>query len=579
MFAISGSHVEIGPTAKSADPGADSCFCSSSCSAPVLCVWTFRVAAIILAAVNCWITRYKVSPDSISYLDVGDDYWKGNWHSAFNSYWSPLYSWITALVNHLLKPSIRWEFPLIHASTFLIFIAALCAFEFFWREVLLASQSEGEELYAMPAMWALAYVIFLYFHLVVHELWVVSPDLLVATLVYLAAALILKKVSGRGGALEAAILGIVLGLGYLAKAPMMLFAMFVIVGTAIVEWNRRKGRLRFAVMVVMFLAVVLPYVLLLSYHKGYITAGDSAKLNQAWLVNGVHPMYRHWQGDAAHPALHPTRKISQWPEVYEFREPIPGTYPVWYDPTYWNAGVDSSVHVRNEFVAVAANLFRYTRFLFTETALFTIPMLLLVFAGKPNQWSRVATSYWPAIVPCLAMFAVYGMAIWEARYISAFAAVLWTVALSSVRFGKSGLGPRILRSAAWLLVIAVGFNILLVLFYRALDTSREQARVVIAEQLSAMGIRPGTEMAIVGDGFGAYWARLARIRLIAEIPQALPTGDSAAAFWSLDSDGRDKILALLRASGAKAVLAENPPRVLPPGWKPISSTGRAVYIF
>jgi hypothetical protein len=27
--------------------------------------------------------------DGISYLDIGDAYWRGDWHMAINAFWSP----------------------------------------------------------------------------------------------------------------------------------------------------------------------------------------------------------------------------------------------------------------------------------------------------------------------------------------------------------------------------------------------------------------------------------------------------------------------------------------------------------
>jgi len=50
----------------------------------------------------------------ISYLDVGDTYFRGDWAAAINGYWSPLYSWCLGLALYVLKPSIWWEFITVH---------------------------------------------------------------------------------------------------------------------------------------------------------------------------------------------------------------------------------------------------------------------------------------------------------------------------------------------------------------------------------------------------------------------------------------------------------------------------------
>ena len=48
---------------------------------------------------------------------------------------SPLYSWLLGLGLALVKPSIRWEFPLVHLINFLIYVGALGCFAFFWRQL------------------------------------------------------------------------------------------------------------------------------------------------------------------------------------------------------------------------------------------------------------------------------------------------------------------------------------------------------------------------------------------------------------------------------------------------------------
>ncbi len=51
------------------------------------------VVALALAAAHGWAQRFTMNADGISYLDIGDAYWRGDWHNAINAYWSPLYSY------------------------------------------------------------------------------------------------------------------------------------------------------------------------------------------------------------------------------------------------------------------------------------------------------------------------------------------------------------------------------------------------------------------------------------------------------------------------------------------------------
>src|ERR1017187_798382 len=143
-----------------------------------------RWAIVACALLNCWICRFAMNPDGVSYLDMGGQYWKGNWRAAFNSYWSPLYSWLTGLMFRVTKPTMRWEYPEVHLLNFTILVATLFCFEFFWRELLAYKGHNVWEGASRPYAWALGYLLFAYVHLVVHPLALVTPDLLVAALVY-----------------------------------------------------------------------------------------------------------------------------------------------------------------------------------------------------------------------------------------------------------------------------------------------------------------------------------------------------------------------------------------------------------
>src|SRR5216683_1711744 len=98
-----------------------------------ICCWGLALA---LGAAQAWATRFTMNPDGISYLDIGDAYWRGDWHNAINAYWSPLYSWILGFFLKVLKPSAYWEYPLAHLVNFLIYVATLGCFEFFLNSII-----------------------------------------------------------------------------------------------------------------------------------------------------------------------------------------------------------------------------------------------------------------------------------------------------------------------------------------------------------------------------------------------------------------------------------------------------------
>ena len=166
-------------------------------------------------------------PDGISYLDIGDAVWLGNWHGAINAYWSPLYPIVLGFFLRVFKPSICWEYPLVHAVNFLIYVVALICFEFFLhtflehqrsRDPALPDQSESN----LPG-WAwmlVGYSTFIASSLLLITLSFVSGDMMVAAVIYLASAVLLKLRRGNTDWRLFVLLGLVLGFGYLAKAVM-----------------------------------------------------------------------------------------------------------------------------------------------------------------------------------------------------------------------------------------------------------------------------------------------------------------------------------------------------------------------
>ncbi|MDQ3258363.1 MAG: hypothetical protein M3R15_31510, partial [Acidobacteriota bacterium] len=292
----------------------------------------FWLVAIVLGLLHAWHGRYVMGSDGISYLDMGDAYLRGDWQMAVNGYWSPLYSWLLGLALLLIKPSSYWEFPVAHLVNFLIYLAALGCFTFFLGEVMRDQQQQQQRereaqsgRMTLPA-WAWVvrgYTLFLWSALEMIALQSVTPDMCVAACVYVAAGLIVRIRRGASGWMTYVWLGMVLGIGYLAKAAMFPLA-FVFLAVSLLAsvwatggvWRGAVGRM--AVAVAVFVLVGGPFLVALSMAKGRVTFGDSGRLNYAWYVTNVG--YRHWQGEPAGSgeAKHTTRKVMAEPAVYEF---------------------------------------------------------------------------------------------------------------------------------------------------------------------------------------------------------------------------------------------------------------------
>jgi hypothetical protein len=79
----------------------------------------------------------------------------------------------------------------------------------------------------------------------------------------------------------------------------------------------------------------------------------------------------------------------------------------------------------------------------------------------------------------------------------------------------------------------------------------------IARQASALGIRAGDRIALVGSPFEAYWVRTVRARIVAVVPPP-----STAAFMTLPEPQRSRLYSEFEKAGATKVVVQQP---APPG--------------
>ncbi len=553
--------------------------------------WAVRGAFAFIALIDCWLTRYSMNADGISYLDMGDQYWKGNWHVALNAYWSPLYPWLTGLMFRLTNPSMRWEYPEVHLLNFVIFLAALASFEYFWRSMLESRTGNAWTGASRHYAWVLGYLLFaiLYFGFGVKsslggdELSLVTPDLLVAALALLAFGLVLQFATGRSDAGSSALIGVTLGVAYLAKSVMFPFGLVVMAAMFAVCWKRRGGWLKAGAALICFLAISTTFIAAISLNNHHVTFGEAGKLTVAWRVNGAWPMRLHWQGLGAiraHP-LHPTRKIMNWPEVYEFGTPIAGTYPVWYDPTYWWAGADTKLHPSREIGRFLWSMEDLGLYLVMPAGMLTAVVLgMFLLSDRIMDSWRQMMRFLPILVPTIALVAMYAMVTWWPRYLTWAFLVGLCALIASVNISAEEQRVRAFRAAS----LTLGVMLFAVLV-QDVKGDRWQGGmwaqyVEEAQQLRTMGFEPGDRVAVIGDGsVEGFWARLDRVEIVAEVPHGLETGDSATAFWSSGLEVEQAVLNLLKSTGAKAVVTDFAPKVLPPGWVPIGNTGHAVYFF
>jgi hypothetical protein len=524
-----------------------------------------------------------MNPDGMSYLDLGDSFFHRDWAHAVNAWWSPLYPWLVGNVVGILKPSMKWEFPLVHTVNFGIFLVALLAFRYLLYTLLAHSRESAIGLGNALPDWALVllgYSIFWWIALEVQSLYSVGPDLLVAACFCLVMAM-LRRLEAGARLMQFVLIGAVLGTSYWVKTVM--FPLGLVVLAVAYLWRRSTpGWARgIGLAVLIFGCICAPLIFMLSVQKGRFTFGDSGRSNYAWFV-APRTSPRNWQGEepGSGTPVHPTRQLLKSPPVFEFDGPVVGTYPPWTDPTYWNEGLKVHFDLKRQFEVLKSTIPAEANLLLRKRPELVLCVLILGVLGG-SLWVAALRELWVFVALPTVGMAFYLPLVVNDRYLGGFVLVLFLVLLSAVRFRTED--ERVVR------IVVVATFIMM-----ALATAQYTIRVMnhsipvgegpssteedlsVAERLREIGMTPGTKVAVIGDGEGAYWARLAHLRIVAEI---MDRNGGSVQFWRSAESVQQQVYDLFQRAHAKIVVASCvsscPAR--PKGWKEISGTSYCVY--
>jgi hypothetical protein len=517
--------------------------------------------SVVLGLIQVLINRFYMAQDGVPYLDMADAYLRGDWHTAINGYWNPLYAWIVGADLFFLHPSPYWEYPSVQLVNLLIYIGTIFAFEYFLSGLVEKYENPG-------AIRIVAYAIFWWTSFELIRVWMVNADMLVAASIYLAFGILLRQPAKW----TSIALGAILAFGYYAKAVMFPVGLMVL-GLAWVIFSRRQAVLACAV----FFFLCLPWITVLSEARGHLTFGDTGRLNYSWYVNGVES--RHWEGGpdrAGHP-LHPARVVLDSPRVYEFNGPMPVTYPIWYDESYWYEGLHLWIEPRLLVRVALRNVAGVAKLVFLQGGGFLIGALVCFLFQKERGVLLRPGRHWVALWTLnLAAIFLYCLVHTEPRLLGPFVAVLFVIPLMCVYVEKQWVATGIaLFGLAWAacfasVTTAKGER------FTPWDRTPRNISWQIATGLEGLGLAPGDKVSVTTDGGGlnSRWARLAKVHIVAEM-------DYQANFWKLTPAEQQHVLAALSASGEKMAVSATPPpdSEIPAGWQPIGSTNYYVYKF
>jgi hypothetical protein len=556
-------------------------------------LWFVALATGIL---QIWLQDYAISDDALSYLDSGDMLWHRDIANAITAHWSPGLPFLLGLALKLLHPVGLWEVAVVKLVDLIIFLFTLTSFDFFLNQwcrfqdnSAVADVREAQLLVPKKALITVGYLLFIW----TITRWLpaswTSPDMLEMGVVFVIFRLLLKIRMGTAGFASFAILGVVLGCGYLIKTPMFPLAFLFLGSTFLLVRDYRIAIPRVAVAFGLFAIIAAPLVIELSKLTGSLTFGKSGAWNYARYVDGIALPF-HWRGlpEGSGKPLHPTRIIFQDPTIYEFGSPVRGTFPPWRDPYYWYAGITPHFNFIGQWRVLKGNA-KYLEVQVTRlNPCFIYGFLILLFmSAHKGLIGRILMKQWFLLLPSIAALAMFSIVLLDGRYIAPYPIVIGLVAFSGVAVVRSATSVKLVNCAV--LLAAASFAVssarpaagALLSFAKSLNKDEILSRngpwhvssEAVSETLRARGVKPGDRIAYIGQSTDFYWARLAGVEVNAEIRQWGEPSDpwflslvpktsvsglerSVDIYWALSPEKKEKVDHILYGVGSTAIVTD-----------------------
>jgi hypothetical protein len=512
--------------------------------------WVFGVAA---GLVLTYTTRYYINGDAPAYVEMGEFFRNGVWEGLANLTYSPLYPLLLGIAQAVLRTDPLNEIPILHWVNFFVFLVSMAVCELILRFVRRdweRTGPHGEKPLSFGLLCMCSYALLLVAALISVRPRLLSPDMLVLALTLACAATLLwvrEKPESYG---RYAVMGLMVGFGYLAKSFFFCFSPVFFFMGALMAGSLRKAAARTLVAVLAALLVASPLMAALSHRMGRFSYGELGGLAYALWVSGD-------TSSTSGPEV-----IHERPLVRIYRYPLPCAQPSGHDICFWHKGVrpilNPAAHV-GLAVQNAKELFSAAPWL----ALFPIWIAFVLFWGgfRLSPWvppSAALTLITPGVLGC----AFYFLIRVEPRYLASFIFLLFVGCATGLRF------PAGERYPAKTLAIAASVLTLLMcclLIHTVIDQSAAglkgsagkpsyldayKERIAVKEFLEAHGVSPGDAAAVIERRPPIYWARMLRISIVGEIP------DLQDFLGSAPQDRRLALKALAREN-VRAVVGKN----------------------
>jgi hypothetical protein len=542
---------------------------------------------------------YALDGDGMAYMDVADLIRSHHWAGVINAYWNPLYPALLALAQSVFHVTRMKELHAYYVLNYLIFLASVAALLAFISALVklrrrmtpsTAPNSPAAHLLSMDALRLLGVALLVIATQRELSMATIRPDALMQALLLAAFAMLLQSFASES-LLYAPLMGFFFGLAYLTKSFAFLIALITIALMMLFQaWVQRRKPARViaggALAFIVFAAVAGPYIAALSKQKHRFDFGDSGALNYAWYVSGTVKMHiEPWMtsdfGSASVKLVHPEQQLLAQPGIYSYRAEPYGTYPAWFDPTYFHERITPIFSPRRLLHRDARNVALSLRYVLNHPEAWILLGLLLACGARfGSMGSRSSLQSWrhsvfwlPPVALGLAIWGIYGLVNIEERYVTLAYLILVLpifAALYSTPQTDANTSPWPRRCATAMIAV-FAFLVLGESLRVALDERRHESGAGLpaawyspnifaaAKGLNALGVGSGDEIACMGTIAclnDPYWMRLANVRVLTEVynPDAKHLLEE---FEGLPN--RQQVEDILKSQGAKVLVASFDP--------------------
>jgi len=557
-------------------------------------VYLYLLLLVPIAWLATLFEPFQIDGDAVSYMDIADLIRAHHWPGIVNGYWHPLYPACLAIAQILFHPT-RWnELAAYEFINYIIFFAQAAAILLFVSALVRLRErmnpQQLQPLLSLDGMRLLGLGLLVIASQRELSMGKVRPDALLSALLITAFAMLMESLAAekfsRAAFFFAPLMGAAFGLAYLTKsfAFVIAFLAFILL-FAFQHWLRRRTLWQSAVTgALAFLAFAIvagPYIAALSMQKHRFDYGDSGALNYAWYCSGtekfhLEPWMTDKYGASSVHLIHPELQLLASPGVYSYRAESFGTYPAWFDPTYFNERVVPHLDLHQEIPRVLRNIVLFVHYLTDHPEGWVLLLLLISFGARFGFKKIHGESFWlsPFLLG-LAIIAIYALVNIEERYIAAAwyamllpacAALCIPAALQLDEHRRKTLQQIAFATVALLAFIFLAESLRIAIEERRVDSVNllphswyDPQTYGAARGLAALGVKPGDEVACVGSYacvHNHYWARLAGVRALTEINQ--PFEDNLVAHLQ-NIPNRQQAYDVVKAQGAKVLVGKFDP--------------------